>query len=373
MRLGHSCDYSPRLSFKDETPKYIERYLGSSRLQTQTWDRRLPDRLSAKDDAEITSKTASLALRAEKRPRDEGDEDTLPSFASLANEEDRERKAEYRPPGTYFVVLNASSFANLDEYRVPSDEETDRTTISNNTMPQPFRRPVAEQSRLVAPARAPSPDVVILSTFEETPLAQPPSKASSTGPPITPSPAPSSTSYSGRMEGLTALLDRAPQPGLSINDQLENPLLAYYRSSVRQHLMPINPGSPASSRGNSPLLAEDLLERESDFFEPVGCHFAFYKEMLLASIFPRRLTNCLSQLFHALMALSALSLAHKEGTPTTNALQHYEQALIPLQNNLRTPQDLASNGAFLTHFVLLIYEVWLAKNQPWLSLLMNCF
>lgn len=40
-----------------------------------------------------------------------------------------------------------------------------------------------------------------------------------------------------------------------------------------------------------------------------------------------------------------------------DALQHYEQALLPLQKNFRTSQDLASSGAFLTHFVLLVYEV----------------
>ena len=57
------------------------------------------------------------------------------------------------------------------------------------------------------------------------------------------------------------------------------------------------------------------------------------------------------------MALSALSLSHRQGTSTMDALQLYEQALIPLQNNLRTSQDLASNGAFLTHYVLLLYEV----------------
>ena len=63
------------------------------------------------------------------------------------------------------------------------------------------------------------------------------------------------------------------------------------------------------------------------------------------------------KLRYALMALSALSLAHNEGFRNVLALQYYQKALSPLQNNLRSEQDLASNGAFLTHFVLLLYEV----------------
>ena len=65
------------------------------------------------------------------------------------------------------------------------------------------------------------------------------------------------------------------------------------------------------------------------------------------------------------MALSALSLAHKGGLQNVsiNALQYYQQALAPLQNDLRSTDDLASNGAFLTHLVLLLYEVRLRAED----------
>lgn len=65
------------------------------------------------------------------------------------------------------------------------------------------------------------------------------------------------------------------------------------------------------------------------------------------------------QLFHAMMAVSALSLAHQDGGQSIDALQHYQQAFPSLQTSLRSPQDLCSDGLFLTHFLLLIYEVWL--------------
>jgi hypothetical protein len=64
-----------------------------------------------------------------------------------------------------------------------------------------------------------------------------------------------------------------------------------------------------------------------------------------------------SQLFSAIMALSALSLAHQRGEPRLNALQRYQIVLPALQCSLRSPQDLSSDGVFLTHFLLLIYEV----------------
>ena len=63
------------------------------------------------------------------------------------------------------------------------------------------------------------------------------------------------------------------------------------------------------------------------------------------------------QLFHAMMAVAALGLAHQEGSERLDALQHYQKALPALQSNLRSADDLSSDGAFLTHFLLLVYEV----------------
>ena len=68
-------------------------------------------------------------------------------------------------------------------------------------------------------------------------------------------------------------------------------------------------------------------------------------------------------LFHAMMAVAALSLAHQEGTERLEALQHYQQALPALQDNLRSAQDLSSDGAFLTHFLLLVYEIAAAEAE----------
>lgn len=58
-----------------------------------------------------------------------------------------------------------------------------------------------------------------------------------------------------------------------------------------------------------------------------------------------------------MMAVSALSLSHSGTGHSVDALQYYQQAFPSLQVSLRNNDDLVSDGLFLTHFLLLIYEV----------------
>ena len=62
------------------------------------------------------------------------------------------------------------------------------------------------------------------------------------------------------------------------------------------------------------------------------------------------------------MAFSGLSMAHKNSIPSLDALQHYQQALPLLQASIQSEEDLASDGVFLTHFILLLYEI--AAGEP---------
>ena len=55
-------------------------------------------------------------------------------------------------------------------------------------------------------------------------------------------------------------------------------------------------------------------------------------------------------------------MSHKHGIPSLDALQHYQQALPSLQASIHTEEDLASDGVFLTHFILLLYEI--AAGEP---------
>ena len=37
-RLGHTCDYNPRLGFKDDTPRIMGKVSGASRPDGPVWD-----------------------------------------------------------------------------------------------------------------------------------------------------------------------------------------------------------------------------------------------------------------------------------------------------------------------------------------------
>lgn len=69
------------------------------------------------------------------------------------------------------------------------------------------------------------------------------------------------------------------------------------------------------------------------------------------------------QLLHAMMAVSALSLAHHDGVTNLNALQHYQQVTSALQSNTRSEDDLSSDVTFLTHLLLLLYDVSSPQND----------
>lgn len=58
-----------------------------------------------------------------------------------------------------------------------------------------------------------------------------------------------------------------------------------------------------------------------------------------------------------MMAVGSLAVFQQDGKEKLDSLQHYSQTLPELQNSLKSEEDLASDGAFLTHFLMLVYEV----------------
>ena len=68
--------------------------------------------------------------------------DLFPPFASLSTEEDWQHKAEYQPPGTYYVVANPRSFAGHGKYRSEGestdneDEDVELGSSSRRTRPE---------------------------------------------------------------------------------------------------------------------------------------------------------------------------------------------------------------------------------------------
>lgn len=58
-----------------------------------------------------------------------------------------------------------------------------------------------------------------------------------------------------------------------------------------------------------------------------------------------------------MMAVSALSLDRKSGNHSIDALHYYHLAFLSLQTSIWSDKDLLLDGLFLTHFLLLAYEV----------------
>lgn len=58
-----------------------------------------------------------------------------------------------------------------------------------------------------------------------------------------------------------------------------------------------------------------------------------------------------------MMAVGSLAMFQHDGKEKLDSLQYYSQTLPELQSSLRSEEDLASDGAFLTHFLMLLYEV----------------
>jgi hypothetical protein len=151
-RLGHVCDYNPRLSFRDDTPRVVERMQEVTTVGNSIWDcssivpRRFVLTLAAHSPAATETSQGYFA-------------DDLPPFAQLLTDDERERKAELSSPGTYQVVVNPESFAHLPEY----SDDSDRQKLS------PMRRPSIATSLASSLGRDEpvDPNTVVLPRFED--------------------------------------------------------------------------------------------------------------------------------------------------------------------------------------------------------------
>lgn len=131
-RLGHSCDYSPRLSFRDDTSRVVERMPDVFTAGSSVWDRQ------SSISARRRNTNGSLGGASPTPSSTESAVDDLPSFSQLVNDEDRHAKALNARPGTYTVIFRPESFANLPEYsedpqvRVPDRRPSIATSLASS-------------------------------------------------------------------------------------------------------------------------------------------------------------------------------------------------------------------------------------------------
>ncbi|KAL8949324.1 MAG: hypothetical protein Q9222_004563, partial [Ikaeria aurantiellina] len=316
-RLGHRCDYNPRLSFKDDTPRVVEKMQHLTGQSKGVWDQLL----SRLYDSQLA-----------KHPK----HDFLPPFSRLTNDEDREKKAEFRPPGSYNVIVTPNSLAQLEEYKAGQDDENVPVTSgskSSRASTTGLASPDLEANVITFK----DPDTVILRVFEDNTkkTSSPTSPASRFG---ISSPSsltsPSSNHYYQRPDTFMLASQQTPPPSspfeITPQDPRDWPLICHYRNILSRHLFQVHRGSSAPPLAAGAFFTQELFERTVATFLP---------------------------LYHALMALCALGIAHRSGIQNLDSLQHYQQALPSLQKTLRSPEDLSSDGALLTHFILLLYEI----------------
>ncbi|KAJ5748069.1 uncharacterized protein N7511_009765 [Penicillium nucicola] len=298
-RLGHTCDYRPRLAFRDDTPRIMGRMADVKTDGHVVWDLTSPNSMD--------ERTEYFSLG-----------DSLPPFSRLTSDEEREKKAEAFSPGTYHVVMTPDSFSSLPE-----------SSVANS----PTSAAKSECS-----GRSDDPNVVILKTFEDVTRRSPNGKMSRISPTseisdpfcaLSLSPImPSLPSPSVKLENMTYLnLDQQSQ---------DSTLFSHFRHVVWRQLFPHDHRLDDSYGSDSHFmtLSVDFLEQEATHFPPLS---------------------------HAMMAISALSLSHSGTGHNVDALQYYQQAFPSLQVSLRNNDDLVSDGLFLTHFLLLIYEIAAAE------------
>ena len=84
----------------------------------------------------------------------------------LTNDEDRERKARHKLPGTYHIVVNPDSFSSLEEY---SDSQDDESTagIRPHNLTKRRRSSVYNTASVIRQDVFEDPDTLIIGKFEE--------------------------------------------------------------------------------------------------------------------------------------------------------------------------------------------------------------
>ncbi|KAI5783556.1 hypothetical protein EDC01DRAFT_729729 [Geopyxis carbonaria] len=120
--LSHDCDYSPRVVFRNDTGRIIERHPGIITEGCGVWgSERIEDQPSAS-------------------PRRKPEQKFLAKFSKLTNDEDREQKAAGKIAGTYHVVYNFDTFNSYRKYESddsiesnsPIEDDADYRSIIRN-------------------------------------------------------------------------------------------------------------------------------------------------------------------------------------------------------------------------------------------------
>ena len=237
-RLGHTCDYSPRLSFKDDTPRVLEK------MRPYTHP-------------------SSWSLPKRKYGNHEPVEDLLPPFSMLTCDEDRERKAEHKVPGTYHIIVNPASFGSLEQYADSQDGTgSSPGAISRHTdWRSPASTPNLRQDIFEGP------DTLILGNFDENGCnSSSPSLASHS----------SSTNCIHSAQPCRRSTEMSPLLDTVWEDGEEHHIRLFYKTFVRNQLNQVHRDSLGTSAHSRTPTIPEVLEEQAPNYIPVGSAFTVH-------------------------------------------------------------------------------------------------
>lgn len=92
----------------------------------------------------------------------------MPPFASLINDEDREKKAERSNPGTYHVVVNPDSFQHMPEYSDDDIVKRERLSpLRRGSIAPSLASSYGKESSVESRSVPGDPNVIVLPRFED--------------------------------------------------------------------------------------------------------------------------------------------------------------------------------------------------------------
>ena len=213
-------------------------------------------------------------------------EDLLPPFSTLTNDEDREKKAELRKPGSYHLVVNPSRFADFDEYKnsrhgwnSPKGMKLERRGSEHDHQLSNSQTQFGEShgDHFNCTQVSNDPDIVILKIFEDdTHKSGSPTTAVVQAHPLR-----TSTfvlpSLGGSARGPDQFLfsyENTPLMRMAHQDGRDHQLVFYYKTFVHRHLAQVHRDSLGTPLETGALSAPDVFERQAASFLPVRLYGA---------------------------------------------------------------------------------------------------
>ncbi|KAE8147029.1 hypothetical protein BDV25DRAFT_161273 [Aspergillus avenaceus] len=311
MRLGHKCDYRPRLSFRDDTQRVIERMSDVKVAGNVVWDREIP-LATARGFKDQKSPQTDIAIP-----------DLLPSFAVLTSDEEREKKAQSSIPGTYTVVVIPESFS----YPFKTTFET----CYKDSIPDPLLGSVQDsQSYKILDTE--DPNIVVLKCSPDSKRSLNVDRQSSTQ-----ALGPEQHSY----QSFTVSESSSTSGFIKYDSVHEDHELTSYEIELLGHFRQV---AWIQTIPQGIWLGEDLSGHQ-----------------LNAGTLEEEAKSC-PALFQAILAISTLSIARRGDECRTNSSTHYHRCLTMLQS-MRGDGDLSSDGLFIAQFLVVIYEILVTKSN----------